>query len=188
MTKTCQTCVHYFEREFDALCRRNPPVDDYRWPKVLKGDSCSFHETGKKQARAEKVNIPTTEAAQRIAHLFDRRFTTPWSDKEIAAFKKAKPQVSDFEVIVRYYAQERAKPDNKGIHRRDLLTFLNNYAGELDRARARFPQKSTTKTQEPEGWREWLKAKGYDDVEYSKARSYMRDEFNDDKKKIEKSC
>lgn len=183
MTKTCQTCVHYFESDFNAFCKRNPPIDDYRWPKVLKGDSCSFHETGKKQARAAKVNTPTTESAKSTADLFGRSHSTPWSDKEIAAFKKAKPERADVFLIARYYAQERAKPDNKGIHRRDLLTFLNNYAGELDRARARFPQKSMPKTQEPEGWREWLKAKCYDEVEYSKARSYMRDEFNDERKK-----
>lgn len=176
---TCKTCIHRRGEE----CRRNPPFADHRWPKVKPEDWCSQYKQSQKQARAEKMNIPTTEAAKITADLFGRSHSTPWSDKEIAAFKKAKPERADVFLIARYYAQERAKPDNKGIHRRDLLTFLNNYAGELDRARARFPQKSTQKTQEPEGWREWLKAKGYDDVEYSKARSYMKDEFNDERKK-----
>ena len=38
-------------------------------------------------------------------------------------------------MIERYYCVERAKGGH-GAHRRDLTTFLNNYEGELDRARA----------------------------------------------------
>lgn len=42
---------------------------------------------------------------------------------------------ADLDLIERYYAAERRK-DDKGIHRRDLQTFLNNYPSELDRAHA----------------------------------------------------
>ncbi len=38
------------------------------------------------------------------------------------------------ELIGRYYVYQRKKEN--GIHRRDLYTFLNNFAGELDRAQA----------------------------------------------------
>lgn len=37
-------------------------------------------------------------------------------------------------MVCRYTEAERAKGDD-GRHRRDLLTFLNNFTGELDRAR-----------------------------------------------------
>ncbi len=41
---------------------------------------------------------------------------------------------SALELIGRYYVYQRKKEN--GIHRRDLYTFLNNFAGELDRAQA----------------------------------------------------
>ena len=85
-------------------------------------------------------NLPTSEPAQRIASLFSRRLTTPWSKKEVKAFKAIGPiESADLDVIFRYYAAERAKGDTGpegGRHRRDLATFLNNFTGELDRARA----------------------------------------------------
>jgi len=81
-------------------------------------------------------NLPTTEPAKRIAALFRRRETTLWSDGEVKAFKKIGPiEIADLELIETYYAAERAKGDD-GRHRRDLSTFLNNFAGELDRARS----------------------------------------------------
>lgn len=84
--------------------------------------------------------IPSTEAAQRVAILFGRRLTTHWSDKEVRAFRclvkmGAFIDQSDIDLMERYYAAQRVKGD-KGIHRRDLLTLLNNWTGELDRARA----------------------------------------------------
>jgi hypothetical protein len=99
-------------------------------------------------------NVPTTRTAQRIATLFNRRLTTPWSVPEIKAFRALGVLADDdLELVERYYAFERAKGE-KGIHRSDLCTFLNNYSGELDRARA-FSQTA------PKGWAQdsTLKAK-----------------------------
>ncbi len=83
--------------------------------------------------------IPTTESAKRISTIFGRRITTPWSDKEVKRYKqlvkdKVLQDLTDIDLIQRYYVYQRKK-DN-GIHRRDLYTFLNNFSGELDRARA----------------------------------------------------
>lgn len=85
------------------------------------------------------MNLPTTIPAQRIATLFNRRLVTPWSGKEVKQFKalvKAKcfDSLDDLEMIERYYISERRKGE-KGIQRRDLATFLNNWNGEVDRAR-----------------------------------------------------
>lgn len=85
------------------------------------------------------MNLPTTEPAKRIAMLFNRRLTTPWSSKEIAAYKQLVIDrlflsLTDLDMIERYYAFERRKGE-KGIQRRDLSTFLNNYRSETDRAR-----------------------------------------------------
>ncbi len=83
--------------------------------------------------------IPTTESAKRISTMFGRRITTPWAEKEVRKYreliKAGYLSNEDLDVIERYYAFQRRKGDS-GIHRRDLCTFLNNAAGELDRATA----------------------------------------------------
>ncbi len=83
--------------------------------------------------------IPITESAKRISTMFGRRITTEWSEKEVRQYKKLVTGYGwitdeNLDVIERYYVYQR-KRDN-GIHRRDLYTFLNNFSGELDRARA----------------------------------------------------
>ncbi len=82
--------------------------------------------------------IPTTEQAQRIAVLFGRKLSTAWSEKEMKRYRQlVKDRTlnwNDLDVIERYYVYQRKREN--GIHRRDLYTFLNNFSGELDRARA----------------------------------------------------
>jgi len=180
MTRTCETCIHYFESDFNAFCKRYPPINDHTWPKVLKGHFCGEHQSIPKE-RQKSTRVPTTEAAKRIATLFGRKLTTEWSEREIRAFKACGTiEPADMAAIESYYAIERAKGE-KGLHRRDLGTFLNNFAGELDRARARMP-KTQTQTADPQGWKEWMESKGYQFTEYSKARGYMKEEFQRERK------
>lgn len=87
--------------------------------------------------KGESKKLPTSFPAIRIAKLFNRRLTTEWTDKEIRAFKRISFRTEeDLEDLQLVYAYTEAQREIGGIHRRDLLTFLNNYAGELDRARA----------------------------------------------------
>lgn len=84
--------------------------------------------------------FPTSEPAKKVAALFHRKLTTAWSEKEIKTFRKLVTlhcfsDLGDLAIIERYYCSERRKGD-RGIHRRDLSTFLNNFSGELDRANA----------------------------------------------------
>lgn len=84
--------------------------------------------------------IPSTEMAQRIGKLFNRRPTTHWSPPEVKQYKRLikdgwLSQDQDIELIERYYQYQRNRGD-LGIHRRDLKTFLNNFPGEVDRAYA----------------------------------------------------
>lgn len=78
--------------------------------------------------------------ADRIAAIFKRRKATPWSAKEVSAWKKLTNKgkrafdEDELTMVERYYAEARKKADN--YCRRDLFTFLNNYAGEVDRARS----------------------------------------------------
>ena len=85
--------------------------------------------------RPKRDNLPTTDTARRIAALFGRQPKTKWLDKEIRAYRDlGEIETADLVLVESYYTAERKKPD--GVHRRDLGTFLNNFAGELDRARA----------------------------------------------------
>lgn len=95
--------------------------------------------------------------------------------------------LDDLTLVELYYAFERKKGD-KGIHRRDLATFLNNYGGEVDRARLwaeKFPnlaakaRDSRAPKPQPDRWKEFLEA------EYPTAREHdfwrvaisVRDEY-----------
>ncbi len=83
--------------------------------------------------------IPTTESAKRISTIFGRRISTPWSEKEVKRYRQLVKDnilqdLTDIDLIQRYYVYQRKREN--GIHRRDLYTFLNNFSGELDRARA----------------------------------------------------
>lgn len=105
-------------------------------------------ETVQENAREKKSdsakNLPTTEVSKRIHVLFHRRPDTAWSDKEVKAYRAiGNIDLLDLGLVEVYYAAERAKGDD-GKHRRDLLTFLNNFPGELDRARAKAPKQQTS--------------------------------------------
>jgi hypothetical protein len=81
-------------------------------------------------------NIPTSPQAIRISELYGRRPTTKWSAREIKAYKAIpRESLENLDLVCKYTEAERAKGEG-GRHRRDLGTFLNNFPGELDRARA----------------------------------------------------
>lgn len=84
---------------------------------------------------------PTRSRMIEVGALKGRRPDTPWSPREVEAFEAARLgacPAADFEdqlgVMRRYYAAKIAA--DKDIRRRDLQTLLNNWPGELDRARA----------------------------------------------------
>lgn len=72
----------------------------------------------------------------RVGAIYNRKATTRWSDKENAAFDNLCPFDDDeLAMVERYYARMKAGPDKGDYRRRDLITFLNNYPGEADKAR-----------------------------------------------------
>ncbi len=82
----------------------------------------------------KKDNRPTTPEAKRIADLYHRKHSTPWTSKEIKSYRALFPlDPADLDLVCRYTEAERTKGDD-GRHRRDLGTFLNNYVTEVDRA------------------------------------------------------
>lgn len=70
----------------------------------------------------------------RIGKLLGRRESTAWSDKELEALRKiGEPTEEDLELIEKFYA---ADIDPKSDFRRTTMQILlNNWTGELDKAR-----------------------------------------------------
>lgn len=87
----------------------------------------------------ESDNKPTSPEALRVAAIVGRRPTTAWTATEISKYRQLLKagQLTDehLALLESYYTAEKAKGKD-GYHRRDLTTFLNNFAGELDRANA----------------------------------------------------
>lgn len=87
-----------------------------------------------KSCREKKNEWKPTEEQIRLGKIFNRRETTRWSDDEVKAWKKVTPiDEADLVEIERFYSL--TIPDGKDYRRHDLKTLLNNFAGELDRAR-----------------------------------------------------
>ncbi len=86
-------------------------------------------------------NLPTSPEAKAVASLFGRPLDKPWSDAEIALFRKTKVLLTEtnMKLLTTYYTEER-KRGREGIQRRDLTTFLRNLTGEIDRASAVKPR------------------------------------------------
>jgi hypothetical protein len=128
--------------------------------------------------KPKKDNRPTTDITKRIADIFHRKHSTAWSKKEIDAYKAIFPiNEEELQLVEKLYAS-----GDKFV-RHTLLTFLNNFHGEVDRARKRFPQaKPQQKAGDPEGWRGWLESKPYPYAEYASARGYLKEEFHREKK------
>lgn len=73
----------------------------------------------------------------RAEKLFHRRPTTPWAKAELTAWRASRAAIEgthadDWELLEWFYAQ----PQGKTYARRDLATLLNNWTGEIDRARS----------------------------------------------------
>lgn len=74
-----------------------------------------------------------SELMIRIGGWFGRKPDTLWSEKEAHALKMANPTDAEIEGMECYYGA--SIPKTEDIRRRDLQTLLNNWSGELDRAR-----------------------------------------------------
>ena len=92
--------------------------------------------TPARRSAAKDMNLLSPIWIQRLGNLYNRRPSTVWTAKEKRAFAAICPiDENDISMVERYYAAERKK-GAQGIHRRDLQTLLNNWPGEVDRARA----------------------------------------------------
>lgn len=74
--------------------------------------------------------------AQRIGNWFKRRPTTPWSPKELKAVRTVlalKTPAEDVALLEEFYTA--TIPSDSDFRRHDIMTLLNNWNTEIDRAR-----------------------------------------------------
>ncbi len=132
--------VTHAEAEAEVKAEAVPPPSPAALPPV----------NGKIREGKSEDRVPTTPQALRFAALMHRKPSTPWQDNEIAAYKKIGivPD-DDMTALERYYAAHWPPKREANILRHDLLTLLNNLAGEIGRAHA---EKQKPKAGRPMEW------------------------------------
>ena len=95
--------------------------------------------------------LPTSEQAKRVAGIMHRRIDTSWDKKEVDAYVAIGviPE-DDMAILEKYYASNWPPKTSVNHLRQNLLTLLNNFQGEIDRAKhfftaAKFIPKPTPK-------------------------------------------
>jgi hypothetical protein len=80
--------------------------------------------------------LPTSEQAKRVARIMHRRLDTPWDKKEVDAYVAIGviPE-DDMEILEKYYASNWPPKTSVNHLRQNLITLLNNFQGEIDRAK-----------------------------------------------------
>ena len=101
----------------------------YPMDRVQEKEKDKEQETDKDAKKAKSEWNPTPEQIT-INEWFDRRDTTRWSEKEIKAFKAIPHQtlLDGIEDMSAYYRSSYP------YLRKEVITLLNNWAGEMDRA------------------------------------------------------
>jgi hypothetical protein len=81
------------------------------------------------------LKVPYIGAMKEIGSWFRRRESTPWSEKEIKALKalcNGSEYPPEFDIVKARYA---APGGDDQYRRKDIQTLLNNWNGEIDRAK-----------------------------------------------------
>ena len=112
--------------------QRNPEK-----PKKADSDSDSDYDLKEKKIQKEKKNFSFDadifeNLKERVNKLFNRRSSTAWSDKETKQLKAIAKREGVLEELTEI---ETLYNSGYEYRRKDVITFLNNFATELDRAR-----------------------------------------------------
>lgn len=85
---------------------------------------------------AVSAQTPTSSTAKRVARIMHRGEQTKWNEKEIRAFRKLLPiPEEDLAAVERMYKYLWPPSTGKNVLRHDLGTLINNWSGEVDRAK-----------------------------------------------------
>lgn len=124
--------------EFSNENINNPPppkggdVDDEKQErKIIGEDEFGYIYEEHEHEQAKDVQEQPATIKTRINRLFNRRDTTAWSEKEIKAFNAI---IKRNDVETELSEIERLYQSCYLYKRRDVITFLNNWTVELDRA------------------------------------------------------
>ena len=114
---------------------------------TLEGNREQGTGNGREQGKEWTGLWNPSERQTRVNTFFNRRNTTLWSDHERKAWKKnAEITPNDeFEILEKYYLATNV--GDIDYRRRDLVTLLNNWQGEIDRARKFTPPVNGTTKQ-----------------------------------------
>jgi hypothetical protein len=108
-----------------------------------------FHSQSQSQSQSHNTPYPLKgddlgNAAEQeqvikvgVCGIFRRKESTQWSGKELKKLREIARRVealAELKAIKGYYERLSSGPPDKDYRRRDVLTFLNNWTGELDRA------------------------------------------------------
>jgi hypothetical protein len=89
-----------------------------------------------KGARKKESSLPTSPEAIALAEMFHRKATTPWTAVETRKFKSLMPiDPDDLASLKEYYDYHWPPERDVNVLRHDLKTLLNNFPGEVDRAK-----------------------------------------------------
>ena len=109
-------------------------------------DACHKEGKGKEQGkdtpivpkgtRKKESGVPTSPEAIALAEMFHRKATTPWTAVEIRKFKSLMPiDPDDLKSLKEYYDDNWPPERDVNVLRHDLKTLLNNFPGEVGRAK-----------------------------------------------------
>lgn len=89
-----------------------------------------------KGTRKKESSLPTSPEAITLAEIFHRKATTPWTAVETRKFKSLMPiDPDDLKSLKEYYDDNWPPERDVNVLRHDLKTLLNNFPGEVDRAK-----------------------------------------------------
>lgn len=134
------------DTEVTPLQKKKQSQKKINTPLPPKGGESGLEESKNDSSHSDQVR-PTTARAIRVAAIMHRRADTPWNPKEVRAYRqKGGAATSDektFAAVEAYYAANWPPDRDKNILRHDLLTLMNNWQGEADRAmrQSEAPQK-----------------------------------------------
>ena len=120
--------------------KETPQITGQETPQITGQETPAIININKKEKekkiQKEKTNFSfdahVSEIKERVNRLFNRRSSTAWSEKEVKQLKA----VAKREGVLDELAEIEALYNSGYEYRRkDVITFLNNFATELDRAR-----------------------------------------------------
>lgn len=120
--------------------KETPQITGQETPRITGQETPAIININKKEKekkiQKEKTNFSfdahVSEIKERVNRLFNRRSSTAWSDKETKQLKA----VAKREGVLDELAEiETLYNSGYEYRRKDVITFLNNFATELDRAR-----------------------------------------------------